>query len=211
MSEHLTGTFWVIFFKVMSVNKLCPVQFIKCPIKKKIWKNICPVNNNEKLFPKLEGDSTVKENALKFVFREIGWTLKANLETSNLFNFSPITCSKNAKNCQQLWKITRSVYPKHQSKTCYDFCQHLPVVGVFSRNWWWTSSACCWGATSFWSRSWGERSVDDSTRNTAARTSLSVSWRETNCGSSVSLSRCEFSSSLALSGILWLLWTSCAS
>jgi len=25
MTEHLTSTSWVIFFKVLSVNKLCPV------------------------------------------------------------------------------------------------------------------------------------------------------------------------------------------
>ena len=38
--------------KVLSVNKLCPVQFVKCPTKRKIWKDICPLNK-EKLFPAL--------------------------------------------------------------------------------------------------------------------------------------------------------------
>ena len=38
--------------KVLSVNKLCPVQFFKCPTKRKIWKDICPLNK-EKLFPAL--------------------------------------------------------------------------------------------------------------------------------------------------------------
>ena len=52
MTEHVTSTSWVLFFKVLSVNKLCPVQFVKCPTKRKIWKDICPLNK-EKLFPAL--------------------------------------------------------------------------------------------------------------------------------------------------------------
>ena len=47
----VTSTSWV-FFKVLSVNKLCPIQFVKCPTKRKIWKDICPLNK-EKLFPAL--------------------------------------------------------------------------------------------------------------------------------------------------------------
>ena len=52
MTEHLTSTSWVIFYKALSVNVLCPAQFVKCPTKRKIWKDICPVNK-EKLFPAL--------------------------------------------------------------------------------------------------------------------------------------------------------------
>ena len=33
----------------MSVNKLCLVQFVKCAIKRKIWKDLCPVHY-EQLF-----------------------------------------------------------------------------------------------------------------------------------------------------------------
>ena len=52
MTEHLTSTSWVIFYKALSVNVLCPAQFVKCPTKRTIWKDICPVNK-EKLFPAL--------------------------------------------------------------------------------------------------------------------------------------------------------------
>ena len=45
MTEYLTSTSWVIFFKVLSVNKLCLVQFVlKIFDQKKDLKNICPVN-----------------------------------------------------------------------------------------------------------------------------------------------------------------------
>ena len=52
MTKHLTRTSWVIIIKVLSVNKLYPVQFVKCLTKRKIWKDICLVNY-EKLFPAL--------------------------------------------------------------------------------------------------------------------------------------------------------------
>ena len=52
MTKHLTSTSWVIFFKVLSVSKICPVQFVKCLTKRGIWKDTCPVNE-EKLFPAL--------------------------------------------------------------------------------------------------------------------------------------------------------------
>ena len=54
LTEHLTSTSWLIFFKVLSVNKLCLVKFAKCLTKKKTWKDLCPVNK-EKLFPALLG------------------------------------------------------------------------------------------------------------------------------------------------------------
>ena len=56
MTEHVTSTSWILFFKVLSVNKLCPVQFVTCPTKRKIWTDICPLNK-EKLFPALWMDS----------------------------------------------------------------------------------------------------------------------------------------------------------
>jgi len=37
---QLSSTAWVIFFKVLSFSKLCPVQFVKCLTKRKIWKDI---------------------------------------------------------------------------------------------------------------------------------------------------------------------------
>lgn len=50
VTAHLTGTSWVISLDVLWVNKLYPVQCVKCPTKWKIWKDICPVNK-EKFFP----------------------------------------------------------------------------------------------------------------------------------------------------------------
>ena len=47
MTERHTSTSWVIFFKVLFVNKLCPVKFVKCPTTRKIWKDICPVNQEK--------------------------------------------------------------------------------------------------------------------------------------------------------------------
>ena len=52
MTEKLPSTPWVIFSKVLPVKKLCSVQFVKCPTKRKIRKDICPVNKT-KLFPAL--------------------------------------------------------------------------------------------------------------------------------------------------------------
>ena len=52
MNEHFTNTSWVVFCKVLSVNKLCLVQFVKCLTKRKIWKDIC-LEIKEKLFPAL--------------------------------------------------------------------------------------------------------------------------------------------------------------
>ena len=66
MTEHVTTTSWVLFFKVLSVNKLCPVQFVKCPTKKKIWKDICPLNK-EKLFPALVLKLFSNNNLLLFL------------------------------------------------------------------------------------------------------------------------------------------------
>ena len=67
--------------------------------QKKYLKDVCPVSNNEKLFPALEGDNTMRENALKIIFREIGWMFKTNLEMSNLFHFCPYNLLKE---CEKL-------------------------------------------------------------------------------------------------------------
>ena len=69
MTENLTSTSWVIFFKVLSVIELCPIQFVKCLTKRKISKDICPVNK-EKLFPALcMGDmENWKSNCIAFLF-----------------------------------------------------------------------------------------------------------------------------------------------
>ena len=52
MTEHLTSTSWLIFIKVLSVNKFWQAQFVNCLTKRKIWKDICSVNK-QKLFPAL--------------------------------------------------------------------------------------------------------------------------------------------------------------
>ena len=33
-----------IFFKVLLMNKLCLVKYLKCPTTRKIWKDTCPAN-----------------------------------------------------------------------------------------------------------------------------------------------------------------------
>ena len=40
MTEHLTK-------KVLLVNKLCPVKYLKCPTTRKIWKDTCPANKEK--------------------------------------------------------------------------------------------------------------------------------------------------------------------
>ena len=52
MTEHLTSTSLVIFFKVLSVNKLCQVQFVNIQPKRRFERTLCSVNK-EKLFPAL--------------------------------------------------------------------------------------------------------------------------------------------------------------
>ena len=59
MTEKLPSTSWVIFSTVLLVNKLCPVQFVKCPTKSKIRKDICPLNK-KKILPALQPSQGIK-------------------------------------------------------------------------------------------------------------------------------------------------------
>jgi len=81
MTEHLTSTSWVTIFKVLSVNKLCQVQFVKYPTKEKIWKDICSVNK-EKLFPALHRNLYTSLGNYNFLLYYI-WRSKRKLEEKN--------------------------------------------------------------------------------------------------------------------------------
>ena len=83
MTKHLASTSWVMFFfKVSSVNKLCPVQFVKCPTKVKSWKDICPANNEnvQNYWNQTHLDWVISVPSLYHLITGSGWAYTSQLK-----------------------------------------------------------------------------------------------------------------------------------
>lgn len=89
MTEHLTSTSWVTFFAMLSGNKFCLVQFVKCWTKRKILKDINYV------LPKRKTNicSTVNRSLWRLQLRKL--LQNAHFPPFHFINSQPEHCKLN--------------------------------------------------------------------------------------------------------------------